>query len=361
MNHKQTPRVTAVFLLYNAEQTVPNLIRSIWKQQSKQHLHQGHWLEALFMNDCSSDSTKEVLESELLKIGNPSHYRVHHNKENQGLAGTLNIALQQVTTPYALTCHCDVVFGSDDYVAGLLELIQQQPNTAIITGKPAIQPRIKVPFAEKLNLVSNLMDIFPPNPGDSKLIPIEFAEGRCDIFQMEALKKVGFYSLKLRTSGEDQLLAAQLRKAGYRLYQAPNSTYFLSVSNEQNTVLKLAKHQRLFGKTHPFILVSHKEIAISSFSAELNANLKLRKFLRVHQLLSGAVYAATFYYLLLGRPQISLILVSIILLVKYQLFRKHLNEVKLTHFELTQFFLVQPLFDIYYCAGFVQGIIAIIT
>jgi hypothetical protein len=49
-------------------------------------------------------------------------------------------------------------------------------------------------------------------------------------------------------------LAARLRQTGYEVYQAAQLTYRLSVSGEQDTGRKRLRHQRLFGRAHPYIV-----------------------------------------------------------------------------------------------------------
>ena len=117
----------------------------------------------------------------------------------------------------------------------MLDLIEAHPRAAAITGQPELPPGTRLPFAEKLNVVANLMDIFPADPA-KELVPVGFAEGRCDVFRVEALRQVGLYDTQLRVSGEDQVLAAKLREKGYEVYQAPRLAYHLSVSAEQDSV-----------------------------------------------------------------------------------------------------------------------------
>ena len=125
----------------------------------------------------------------------------------------------------------------------MLALIEAHPRAAAITGQPGLPPGARLPFVEKLNVVANLMVIFPADTAN-ELIPVGFAEGRCDVFRVEALREAGLYDTRLRVSGEDQVLAAKLREKGYEVYQAPGLTYHLSVSAEQDSALKILRHQR---------------------------------------------------------------------------------------------------------------------
>src|SRR5262245_53565790 len=118
-----SPRITVVFLLYQAARVAPALLEGLARQVHPGYSRQSDWLEALLMDDASSDGTARAVEGAIVALGSPAHYNLVTNSENLGLAGTLNKALALVQTPYVLTCHLDCRFGSDDYVASMLELI----------------------------------------------------------------------------------------------------------------------------------------------------------------------------------------------------------------------------------------------
>src|SRR5437773_20943 len=183
-------RITVVFLLYRAASEVPGLVETLVRQKHPRLPEQSEWLEALFMDDASGDDTPRVLEETLRKVGTPAHYRFVPNPRNLGLAATLNKALGLVRTPYVLTCHLDCRFGREDYVAAMLDLLERHPRAAAITGQPVLRDPREMPFAEKLNVVANLMDLFPADTRE-ELVPVGFAEGRCDAFRLEALAAVG--------------------------------------------------------------------------------------------------------------------------------------------------------------------------
>src|SRR6266436_5418297 len=154
-------RITVVFLLYRAASEVPGLVDTLVRQKHPSRREQSEWLEALFMDDASGDETPRVLEEALRKIGTPAHYRFVPNPRNLGLAATLNKALGLVRTPYVLTCHLDCRFGREDYVATMLDLLERYPKAAAITGQPVLRDPREMRFAEKLNVIANLMDLFP--------------------------------------------------------------------------------------------------------------------------------------------------------------------------------------------------------
>ena len=351
-----SPRITVVFLLYHAARVAPDLVAGLARQVHAKYSRQAEWLEALWMDDASSDGTSRAVETALAALGNPAHYRLVANPENLGLAGTLNKALGLVRTPFMLTCHLDCRFGSEDYVASMLELIDRNPRAAAITGQPVVARDAPPPFAEKLNVVTNLMDIFPSESADA-LVPVGFAEGRCDVFRVEALRAAGFYDTRLRVAGEDQVLAARLRQLGYEIYQAPRLAYQLSVSGEQDTVRKLLGHQRLFGRAHPYIMVRVRGTRSGVFGQRAGSNRTSRGVLRASQVASSAAYVLVVVAWLAGAPAwLWASILALVLLAKVVLFGRHLRAARLTALELVAFVLLQPALDVSYTVGLAEGL-----
>ena len=351
-----SPRITVVFLLYQAALVAPALVSGLARQVHASYPRQSDWLEALWMDDASSDGTAQAVEAAVLALGRPAHYRVVVNPENLGLAGTLNKALGLVETPYVLTCHLDCRFGSEDYVASMLELIDRHPRAAAITGQPVVTPDSPPPFAEKLNIVTNLMDIFPEDSAND-LVPVGFAEGRCDVFRVEALRAVGFYDTHLRVAGEDQVLAARLRERGYEIYQAPRLAYQLSVSGEQDTVRKLLRHQRLFGRAHPYIMIRVQGTRSGVLGTRAGGNRVSRALLRAIQVGSSGVYLLVVVALLAGAPTwLWASALGLVILAKAVLFRRHLRAAHLSLLELVAFLFLQPALDVSYTFGLAEGL-----
>ena len=351
------PRITVAFLLYNAKRDVDALVQGVARQVHPSHPRQSDWLEAVFVDDASSDGTAEAATRALAAIGSPPHYRLVLHPRNLGLAETLNETFREALTPFVLTCHLDCRFGSDSYVAAMLDLIEAHPRVAVITGQPALPPDTRLPFAEKLNVVANLMDIFPEDP-ERELVPVGFAEGRCDVFRVEALRQAGLYDTRLRVSGEDQVLAAKLREKGYEVNQAPRLAYHLSVSAEQDSALKILRHQFLFGRTTPYIVLAVPGSRDGLVGRHAGANRNRRALLRATQLAASAVYGLVPLSLLAGWPGWAWgSALALVALVRGALFARHARAVRFSAGELLAFVLLQPALDLAYTAGVLEGLL----
>jgi GT2 family glycosyltransferase len=350
------PRVTVIFLLYRSADAVPALVETLSRQTHPSFEHQADWLEALFVDDGSADGTAEAIERALAVAGSPPHWRLVANPRNLGLAGTLNAAFARSRAPFALTCHLDCRFGSERYVASLLDLIDRHPRAAAITGKPAIPAVGELPFAEKLNVIANLMDVLPDDESQ-ELVPVGFAEGRCDVFRTEALRAIGGYDTHLRVSGEDQVLAAKLRRAGWEIWQAPRLLYYLSVSGEQDSVAKLVRHQRLFGRTDPYILFAVPGSHGGLIGKRAGRNRRRRALLRASQVAACGVYALAAGSLVLSWPAWPWVSgLAVLAVARTLLFWRHARVVRLRPRELGRLFLVQPILDAAFTEGLVEGV-----
>jgi GT2 family glycosyltransferase len=348
-------KITVVFLLYHAPQYVAGLVEAIGRQRHPRHQRQGDWLDVLFMDNGSTDDTGRILGEAVAAAGAPPHYRIVTNPVNIGYARAVNKAFGLARTPYVLTCHCDCLFGSDDYVAGMLELLERQADAGTITGQPAVPAQKPVPFAEKVNLVSYLMDIFPPDT-DRDLVPIGFTEGRCDGFRVAAVEAAGYYDTSHHSAGEDQILCAGMRRAGFQIYQAPRLRYFLSVSDEQDTVWKLVRHARLFGEKHP-ILVLRGGAAAGVMGSHAGANRRARTVLRASQLASALAYVTAIGGALAGAPFWTWAgILAAVLAGKAWIFQRHARAVRFTAPQLLGFSLLQPALDLAYAYGFARGL-----
>ena len=123
------------------------------------------------------------------------------------------------------------------------------------------------------------MDVFPD--GDEGLVPVGFAEGRCDGFRMAALEAAGFYDTTLRTAGEDQMLASRMRADGYRVCQAPGAALLpLGVLGPGLARCKLVRHARLFGRVHPYLLLANRGTLPGAAGATAGRNRTRRSLLR---------------------------------------------------------------------------------
>ena len=191
----------------------------------------------------------------------------------------------------------------------------------------------------------------------AELEPVGFAEGRCDVFRVDALRSVGLYDTRLRTSGEDQVLAARLRAQGYSIYKAPRLEYRLSVSGEQDSVGKLVRHQHLFGRTTPYIVLAVRGSSRGLVGPEAGANRTRRALLRATQLAGGAAWTLAALSLVAGGPVwLWAALPALVLAAKLALQAHHARAVRFSPGEWLAWAALQPVLDLSFSAGIAEGL-----
>jgi glycosyltransferase involved in cell wall biosynthesis len=347
--------ITAVFPTYNAADAVAGLVRSIRSQDAPASAQPGRWLEVIFIDNASTDDTVERIEHELAAADLPYRVRVICNEENLGLSRSFNRALDAVATRYVLTCHADCLFASDDYLARLVGLLDGHPDVAVVSGQPIADVSGGLSRVEKVYLAANLMDVFPEGEGD--LEPVGFAEGRCDGFRMQALRDVGFYDTTLQRAGEDQVMSARLRGLGYRVCRAPRLRYYLSVSSDQDSLLKLVRHAHLFGRVTPYVLIANRGTFRGIAGPVAGRNRTRRSALRALQLvgagsmlwLAGSLAARRS-----PRPASAALVVAS--LAKGALFRRYVRALGFDIADVAALAALQPALDVAYAAGLMRGL-----
>jgi GT2 family glycosyltransferase len=348
-------RITVVFPIYRAADAVGKLVAAIGRQRPPGGADPSRWMEVIFIDNDSPDDTVERLEAELETAKLPFRVRVMRNEENLGLARSFNRALATVETGYVLTCHADCRFGSDDYVATAVDLLDRHADVAVVSGQPDADVISGLSRVEKVYLAANLMDIFPD--GTSELEPVGFAEGRCDAFRMKALREAGFYDTTLRRAGEDQVLSARMRAAGYRVCRAPGLRYYLSVSSDQDSLMKLVRHAHLFGRVTPYLVLANRETVAGMVGAAAGRNRTLRTTLRSLQLAGAASLVALAGAAVARRrtmaPAAALTTAA---LVKSCLFARYVRRLDFGAADLAALVALQPALDAAYATGIAQGL-----
>jgi GT2 family glycosyltransferase len=349
-------RITVIFPTYRAADAVCGLVEGIARQRPPEGADPATWLEVLFIDNASPDDTVEQLEAALAAADLAFPVRIVRNDENLGLARSFNRALGMVETDYVLTCHADCRFGSDDYVARAVGLLDRNPDVAVVSGQSIADVASGLSQVEKVYLAANLMDIFPD--GDDELVPVGFAEGRCDAFRMEALRRAGFYDTTLRRAGEDQVLSATMRANGYRVCRAPSLRYFLSVSSDQDSLLKLVRHAQLFGRVTPYLLLANRGTAQGVVGRTAGRNRTERSALRALQLAGGGAILALAGAAVAGRPTLRpAAVLAATTAVKTSLFSRYVRHLRFSPGDVVALAALQPALDLAYTAGIAKGLL----
>jgi GT2 family glycosyltransferase len=348
-------RITVLYLLYFAADAVADLVAALSRQLPPAGANPGRWMEVIFNDDASTDETVSQLEAELAAAELPFAVRVLRNDENLGLSRSLNRVLAEVETEYVLTCHLDCRFASDDYVARLVALLDRYPDVGVVSGQPIADVDRGLSRAEKVYFAANLMDVFPHSADE--LEPVGFAEGRCDGFRLAVLRETDFYDTTVRRAGEDQVLAARIRAAGYRVCRAPGLRYYLSVSTSQDSLLKLVRHAYLFGRVTPYLLLANRGTLAGRVGATAGRNTTHRTTLRVFQLAGAATWLSLGIAVATRRARCSAVAAVLATnVLRSVLFVRYVRELRFDAGDIGSLAALQPALDVAYGTGVAKGL-----
>jgi GT2 family glycosyltransferase len=347
------PDVTIILPVYHAAEEAEGLVETVLAQVPP---NGDGSLRAMFMDN---GGTAEALREALDRRGNPPHVEVIENPENLGYGGSLNRALDMASTPFVVTCHSDVRFARDDYVREMTRLLAEHDDVAAITGLPIIEDPTHLSRVEQVYLVAMQMDVDPP-PGEMELVAVGFAEGRCDAFRLDAVRAAGMYDRRLGAAGEDQVLSGRLRELGYRVCQAPALPYRLSLSSMQDSLAKLVRLHRRFGRVSPYLVLHNPSTRAGLLGPKAGKNRSRRMMMRVTHIGGTLAYAALAAALLTRRRRTQAgALVAGVGIVKAGLLRPQVRAVQPSPSAVLVVAVLQPAFDLAFSYGIVEGLLAL--
>ena len=354
------PRATLLVPLYEASHLVPDLIASIAAQVASFDAAAFGPMRILCVDNASTDATVTVLHEHLTQHGLTNCTDILVNPENLGLAKSLNRGLAAVTTDFVVTCHADCRFATPGYVTTMVALLVGDDSIAAATGVPMLDAA-KCSRVDRLYAASNLMDLADPGAAQSdEVVDVGFAEGRCDIFRMDAMRRAGFYDTRVRLAGEDQLLAARCVAMGYRVVQHRGLVYFLGLSPQQDSLRRVIAHQRRLGQ--PIVLLVTQPGVLNGATGErAGRNRRSRSLLRMLQLASAgslALMAVGVFARRLFKPALMLFAL-IAALRQWQMQRA--GGVSLTPGDRAMLVALQPVLDVAWATGFAEGAASYLT
>jgi glycosyltransferase involved in cell wall biosynthesis len=116
------PKISVVVPSYNYARYLPDAIRSVWEQDYKN-------IELVIVDDCSTDNSRDVLES--LKSQSPIPMTVLYNHENMGANKTQNRAVRTATGEFIALLAADDLLAPDRF-REQTDIMLQDPAMKIV-------------------------------------------------------------------------------------------------------------------------------------------------------------------------------------------------------------------------------------
>jgi glycosyltransferase involved in cell wall biosynthesis len=233
--------VSVVIPCFNGEGTIRRGIESIFDQT---------WpnIEIVVVDDCSKDSTAEILRS----FGDRIHAIFH--PKNRGTAGAYNTGARAAQGRFLLLMASDCYLTQPDYIErGLAHF--EDPTVAGVIGQGVFDDPDRLDTVQRIFTLVNVLDVAEEHHED--VYEVAFIETRCDLVRKEALEKIGFWFEGLYNSTEDQDISAHMREFGYRLLQDKRMKFSLDFGQTEDNLYKIFKKQYKYANGQGYIFLRY--------------------------------------------------------------------------------------------------------
>lgn len=327
-------RVSVVIPSYGCAETIAEVLEALFSQTLQP-------LEIIVVNDCSPDD----LDSAVAPYRDRIVY--HENPQNMGLARSYNEGLALARVPYVMTLHSDCILDPD-YIERLLAHLERDEKLGAVTGQYLFDDIQALAQSDRLFLILNRIPAMTDR-SDRSIHPINFIEGKADLFRRSVLEKYGFFNTNLVLTAEDQELSAKMRRDGYTLLQDASVRFRVLFTKTSDSLWKILYKQRTYARGQVYVMLKFPGGAFSATTQ----NRKQRARHRLFQLFFPSVYAGLgFLGFFLPVAWAGLLL---ILLARVGMYIHMSRDFKWHDRILAGF--CGPIADIYYLAGAIEGLI----
>ena len=201
-------KLSVIIPVYNEEATLREILRRVRATTIEK--------EIVIVDDCSTDSTREILEDEA-KVGD---LRVFYQPCNQGKGAAVRVALAQATGDVVIVQDADLEYDPGDYPTLLEPIIKGE--TKVVYGSRFINKPQAIFFLYLMgnNFLTQIANIIY----GARLTDLQTCY---KVFTAEVAKKITF-----RSDGFDfdPEVTARIFKMGYHIKEVPVSYSARSIS-----------------------------------------------------------------------------------------------------------------------------------
>ena len=199
-------KVSIIIPVYNEKETLKNIINKI-----ENSTFCGLEKELIFINDCSTDGSDEILKEY------ENEYKIYHHSINQGKGAAIRTALKHVSGDIVVIQDADLEYDPDDYEK-LLPLILEN-KADVVYGSRFLQNQGNGSFMLTHylgNIVLTLMTNILFN------VTLTDMETCYKAFKSEFIKDINILSNRFDFEPE---ITAKIIKKGARIKEVPISYY----------------------------------------------------------------------------------------------------------------------------------------
>ena len=202
-------KVTIGLCVRDGETQVQEAIKSIIDQDFPHE-----FMEAIFVDDGSSDKTLSILNSYLPRMDMETTI-FHH--EWKGLGYSRNVVVDNAKSEYIVWVDCDMRL-SKDFVRKHVEFMKNNPKVGIGKGKYGLYN-----VASLVGILENMYSV-TNDLRDGKEITASFGTGG-SIYRVKSIRQVGGFEPRIRRGGEDTDAEHRLSEAGWLLCKTQGVFY----------------------------------------------------------------------------------------------------------------------------------------
>ncbi len=159
-------------------------------------------LEVIVVDNDSSDGTPEMVEADFPEV---KLIRMPHS--NYGACETFNVGFASARGSFVGILDDDVVLPKD-YVARMLEEFDREPETTVVLSPKVVEPGMPDWYLESESVnTPRYMSTF---------------RGCASMAKKDAIRRAGYYDIRLFIFGNERDLTARLLNLGYRVKMVPS-------------------------------------------------------------------------------------------------------------------------------------------
>ncbi len=217
----------------------------------------------IVVDDGSSDGTG-LMAKEFIEISKFSgQFSLITHEMNLGLSRSLNDAIKAAHSDFLLILHQDCEFIKNDWVDRAL-LHMEDKRIAVVTGYYGLSDSNDETFIKRAFGVLRKQFHSRPNVLCEE---VTFSEGKCDLYRLDYLLKVGGFPTGFRIAGEDLIVSYKLRNRGYAILKCYDLTVIQRFTGAAETFTGNLKKEFLFGKVMGGVFAEFKFLLFKGVKA----------------------------------------------------------------------------------------------
>lgn len=227
--------VTVILPVYNSPWLVEKAILSTVQTKNRTQF------KVAIYDDGSDSYTKELISRLALNNG---QIKVDSRKENKGYIKTVNKALKDCDTPYALLLNSDVVL-TDYWLDRMIEVAESDRRIATVNPLTNRASQLEIALSPGVNFLEVSRYLQKKFKG---ALDVVTGVGFCMLLRMEALQQVGLFD-EIYGDGycEESDLCMRLTTNGWRTVAAPNVyVYHKGAGSFTNKRERYLQNRRIF-------------------------------------------------------------------------------------------------------------------